>query len=108
MEPETISLSTVISIITPILTCLVGAVILLWRTQSEQHKKTEVRLESCNEEHLVSQKQFSDIKEELGTLKGRVEGRHEVVQMVKDNVSETIRKEMKELGDDIVSRVSGD
>lgn len=86
-EPMSIS-----SILYTGISILAGVVVLFWRMLVDSNKRTEEKLSKCESKHEGVSTQFSDLRAELGFLKGRQDGIESLANQVLTTVAELHRK----------------
>jgi len=67
---------------------LSGAIGWLGREVLRRQKRTEEKLEVCEEKHETTQQTLMDVKEELGVLRGRQEGVTQLAKQVLEVVEQ--------------------
>ena len=68
-------------------TVFAGAIYRLWQRVDHDHKITKVELQKCLDEHSLTKQEMSDIREELGFVRGRQDGIEDMSRNVLDTIA---------------------
>lgn len=80
---------TIVAALMAAIASLSGAIVYLWRYISDVQKKTESKLEECENAHKASHESMLSLTREVGELKGRQQGVTELAEKVLQEISKT-------------------